>query len=91
MTALMVLSFVRSLIAQCDLQIETAETCLANGIPGTPHAGDTYGIKVVVKITGIRVEFHLPGVECLITDPTDGNSADPTGTYALELISRVNP
>ena len=29
-----------------------------------------------------RVEFHLPGVEWLLTDPTEGNAADPTGTYA---------
>ena len=29
-----------------------------------------------------RTEFHLPGVEWLLADPTDGNGADPTGTYA---------
>jgi len=30
----------------------------------------------------VRVEFHLPGVEWLDADPTDGNSVDPTGAYA---------
>jgi transglutaminase-like putative cysteine protease len=29
-----------------------------------------------------RVEFHLPDVDWLLADPTEGNAADPTGTYA---------
>ena len=29
-----------------------------------------------------RVEFHLPGVEWVLADPTEGNAADPTGPYA---------
>ena len=31
----------------------------------------------------IRVEFHLPGVNWIVDDATDGNAADPTGTYAF--------
>lgn len=30
----------------------------------------------------VRVEFHLPGCEWIVADPTDGDGADPTGTYA---------
>jgi hypothetical protein len=33
----------------------------------------------------VRVEFHLPGVEWLVADPTAGNANDPTGTYAYEF------
>jgi hypothetical protein len=33
----------------------------------------------------IRVEFHLPGTEWLVADPTLGNGFDPTGTYAYEF------
>jgi transglutaminase-like putative cysteine protease len=32
-----------------------------------------------------RVEFHLPGVEWVMADPTVGNTSDPTGTYAYEF------
>ncbi len=30
----------------------------------------------------VRVEFHLPGVEWLEADPTDGNSVDTNGNFA---------
>lgn len=33
----------------------------------------------------VRVEFHLPGVEWIVADPTDGNSVDPTGSYAFDF------
>jgi transglutaminase-like putative cysteine protease len=33
----------------------------------------------------VRVEFHLPGVEWVLADPTLGKGADPTGTYAYEF------
>jgi hypothetical protein len=29
-----------------------------------------------------RTEFHLPGVQWLLADATEGQGADPTGTYA---------
>jgi Transglutaminase-like superfamily len=35
--------------------------------------------------THIRVEFHLPGIEWLVADPTIGDDYDPTGTYAYEF------
>lgn len=33
----------------------------------------------------VRVEFHLPGTEWIVADPTDGNSVDPTGSYAYSF------
>jgi hypothetical protein len=33
----------------------------------------------------VRVEFHLPGTEWLVADPTIGDDYDPTGTYAYEF------
>ena len=32
-----------------------------------------------------RVEFHLPGCEWLVADPTFGNGTDQTGTYAYDF------
>jgi len=48
------------------------------GIPARWIAGFRQGDSV----WHVRVEFHLPGVEWLVADPTDGNSVDPTGAYA---------
>ncbi len=33
----------------------------------------------------IRVEFHLPGVEWLVADPTIGDDFDPNGNYAYDF------
>jgi hypothetical protein len=30
----------------------------------------------------VRTEFHLPGCEWIVADPTDSDGHDPTGTYA---------
>jgi transglutaminase-like putative cysteine protease len=48
------------------------------GIPARWIAGFREGDSV----WHVRVEFHLPGVEWIDADPTDGNSVDPTGSYA---------
>ncbi len=53
--------------------------CLRNvGIPARVIAGFFQGDSVWHE----RVEFHLPGCEWLVADPTFGNGNDPTGTYA---------
>jgi transglutaminase-like putative cysteine protease len=48
------------------------------GIPARWISGFRQGDSV----WHVRVEFHLPGIEWLVADPTDGNSVDPTGAYA---------
>lgn len=53
--------------------------CLRNaGIPARAIAGFRQGTTA----GHVRVEFHLPGVEWLVADPTDGYAKDTNGTYA---------
>ena len=53
--------------------------CLRNvGVPARVISGFLQGDSVWHE----RVEFHLPGCEWLLADPTFGNGYDPTGTYA---------
>ena len=53
--------------------------CLRNvGVPARVISGFLQGDSVWHE----RVEFHLPGCEWLLADPTFGNDFDPTGTYA---------
>jgi len=66
--------------AECGGFAALLTACLRNvGIPARPISGNREGVGYLGHI---RVEFHLPGVEWLVADPTDGNGADPTGTYA---------
>ncbi len=51
------------------------------GIPARCISGFRYG----EQIPHVRVEFHLPGTEWIVADPTDGNTNDPTGTYAYDF------
>jgi transglutaminase-like putative cysteine protease len=51
------------------------------GIPARCISGFRQGDTV----WHVRVEFHLPGVEWLVADPTDGNGNDTTGTYAYDF------
>jgi transglutaminase-like putative cysteine protease len=48
------------------------------GIPARRISGFWQGFSQ----SHIRVEFYLPGAGWLVADPTLGNGADPTGTYA---------
>src|SRR5581483_1598033 len=43
------------------------------------------GFRQDETVWHVRVEFHLPGVDWIVADPTDGNAADPTGTYAFDF------
>jgi transglutaminase-like putative cysteine protease len=53
--------------------------CLRNvGVPARVISGFCQGDSVWHE----RVEFHLPGSEWLLADPTFGNDWDSTGTYA---------
>ena len=53
--------------------------CLRNvGVPARVIAGLFQGDSVWHE----RVEFHFPGCEWLLADPTFGNAYDSTGTYA---------
>ncbi len=53
--------------------------CLRNvGVPARVIAGFLQGDSVWHE----RVEFHLPGCEWLVADPTFGNDYDSTGAYA---------
>jgi len=60
--------------------------CLRNvGIPSRCICGFFQGDSITqgdASIFHVRVEFHLPGVEWLVADPTYGNSWDPSGTSA---------
>ncbi|MGD0057832.1 MAG: transglutaminase domain-containing protein [Verrucomicrobiia bacterium] len=51
------------------------------GIPARCISGFRQG----EQIPHVRVEFHLPGTEWIVADPTDGNTNDPTGTYAYNF------
>ena len=48
------------------------------GIPARRISGFWQGFSQ----SHVRVEFYLPGAGWLVADPTLGNGADPTGTYA---------
>jgi hypothetical protein len=65
-------------IADCGGFSALLTACLRNvGIPARRISGFFQGASMHV-----RVEFHLPGTEWLVADPTYGNGADSTGTYA---------
>jgi hypothetical protein len=66
-------------VADCGGFAHLLTACLRNvGIPARMISGFWQGSSQ----WHCRVEFHLPGVEWLLADPTEGNGADPTGTYA---------
>lgn len=66
-------------VADCGGFAHLLTACLRNvGIPARMISGFWQGNTA----WHCRVEFHLPGVEWLLADPTEGNAADPTGTYA---------
>jgi transglutaminase-like putative cysteine protease len=48
------------------------------GIPARRISGFWQGFSQ----SHVRVEFYMPGAGWLVADPTLGNGADPTGTYA---------
>jgi transglutaminase-like putative cysteine protease len=48
------------------------------GIPARRISGFWQGFSQ----SHVRVEFYLPGAGWMVADPTLGNGADPTGTYA---------
>jgi transglutaminase-like putative cysteine protease len=69
-------------IADCGGFSALLVACLRNvGIPARCISGFRQG----EGIPHVRVEFHLPGTEWIIADPTDGNTNDPTGTYAFDF------
>jgi transglutaminase-like putative cysteine protease len=69
-------------IADCGGYSALLVACLRNvGIPARCISGFRQGDE----IPHVRVEFHLPGTEWIIADPTDGNTNDPTGTYAYDF------
>jgi len=69
-------------IADCGGFAALLTACLRNvGIPARCISGFRQGDD----IPHVRVEFHLPGTEWIIADPTDGNTNDPTGTYAYDF------
>jgi Transglutaminase-like superfamily len=69
-------------VADCGGFAALLTACLRNvGIPARRISGFWPGDT----IWHVRVEFHLPGVEWLVADPTNGNGEDPTGTYAFEF------
>jgi transglutaminase-like putative cysteine protease len=71
-------------VADCGGFSSLLTACLrAVGIPARTMCGFWQG-------TGqgqwhVRVEFHLPGADWLVADPTTGNADDPTGTYAYDF------
>ena len=66
-------------VADCGGFAHLLTACLRSvGIPARMISGFWQGNTA----WHCRVEFHLPGVEWLLADPTEGNAADPTGTYA---------
>jgi hypothetical protein len=69
-------------VADCGGFSSLLTACLrCAGIPARPICGFWQGESQ----WHVRVEFHLPGVEWVVADPTLGNGADPTGTYAYEF------
>ena len=66
-------------VADCGGFAHLLTACLRKvGIPALMISGFWQGDTA----WHCRVEFHLPGVGWLLADPTAGNGADPTGTYA---------
>jgi transglutaminase-like putative cysteine protease len=66
-------------VADCGGFAHLLAACLRNvGIPARMISGFWQGNTQ----WHCRTEFHLPNVEWLLADPTFGNGADPTGTYA---------
>jgi hypothetical protein len=69
-------------IADCGGYSALLVACLRNvGIPARCISGFRQG----EEIPHVRVEFHLPGTEWIVADPTDGNTNDPTGTFAYDF------
>ena len=69
-------------IADCGGYSALLTAALRNiGIPARCISGFREG----ENIPHVRVEFHLPGTEWLVADPTDSNTNDPTGTYAYNF------
>lgn len=69
-------------VADCGGFASLLTACLRSvGIPARPICGFWQGDSS----WHVRVEFHLPGTEWIVADPTLGNGADPTGTYAYEF------
>jgi hypothetical protein len=69
-------------VADCGGFAALLTACLRNvGIPARCISGFRQGDGV----WHVRVEFHLPGGDWLVADPTDGNANDPTGTYAYDF------
>ena len=56
-------------------------TLRAVGIPARLIGGFWQG----TLIWHFRVEFHLPGTEWIVADPSQADYWDPTGTYAFEF------
>jgi len=66
-------------VADCGGYAHLLTACLrCAGIPARMISGFWEGDT----IWHCRTEFHLPGVEWLLADATEGSGADPTGTYA---------
>lgn len=69
-------------VADCGGFSALLVACLRNvGIPARMISGFWQGSSS----WHVRTEFHLPGAEWIVADPTLGNGADPTGTYAYEF------
>ena len=69
-------------VADCGGFTALLTACLRNvGIPARSICGFWQGDSA----WHVRTEFHLPGVEWLMADPTVGNGIDPTGTYAYDF------
>ena len=69
-------------VADCGGFSSLLTSCLRSvGIPARSISGFWQGNSV----WHVRVEFHLLGVDWLLADPTLGQGADPTGTYAYEF------
>ena len=69
-------------VADCTGFAALLTACLRNaGVPARVISGFFQGDSVWHD----RVEFHLPGYEWLLADPTFGNGGDPTGTYAYDF------
>ena len=67
-------------LAECSGYSALLTACLRNvGIPSRVISGNWQGSGYQGHV---RVEFHLPGTEWLVADPTEGNGVDPTGTFA---------
>ena len=67
-------------VADCGGFAHLLTACLRNvGIPARMISGFWEGDTQ----WHCRTEFHLPNVQWLLADPTEGQGADPTGTYAF--------